>query len=38
MISIDPGEESDYAKSSLENVSVSNGEVTDIGLIELILK
>jgi len=38
LISIDPGEESDYAKSSLEDVIVINGEVTDIGSIVLVKK
>ena len=37
-LSFDPGDESDYAISVMENVEVRVGEVTDVGLIELILK
>jgi len=35
-IIFDPGDDSEYELRTLENVSVSNGEVTDIGLIELV--
>ena len=35
-VSLDPGDGSGYEVSILENVSVSNGEVTDIGLVELV--
>jgi hypothetical protein len=38
VISFDPGEDSDYAKGLLEDVSVTNGDVTDVGLTELSLK
>lgn len=38
MVSFDPGEESDYAGTSLENVDVSSDDVTDVGETELELK
>lgn len=37
-LTLDPGVESDYAISVLENVETHIGKVTDVGLIELALK
>lgn len=37
-VSIDPGDSSNYEGKILEDVSVTTGEVTDIGTIELVLK